>query len=85
MSTAELSPRRRRRRYLVGYDEEELAVKPEPEEDIKVGVPGVCFGFYDVGKVGVLGGGDTEVCSVATCQHVKVWVLGILSGVHVIS
>lgn len=45
MSTADLSPRRRRRRFLVGNDEAELPVKREPEEDIKVGVSDVCFGL----------------------------------------
>ncbi|KAF8773266.1 Sine oculis-binding protein like protein [Argiope bruennichi] len=35
MNTAELSPRRRRRRFLVGYEEGDLPVKREPDEDIK--------------------------------------------------
>lgn len=37
MNAAELSPRRRRRRFLVGYDEGDVTVKREPaDEDIKV-------------------------------------------------
>ncbi|XP_054716030.1 sine oculis-binding protein homolog A-like [Uloborus diversus] len=34
-TSAELSPRRRRRRFLVGYDEGDLSVKREPDDDIK--------------------------------------------------
>ncbi|GFQ91123.1 hypothetical protein TNCT_377851 [Trichonephila clavata] len=35
MNAAELSPRRRRRRFLVGFEEGDLPVKREPDEDIK--------------------------------------------------